>query len=92
LYICHVNNDNHLTAGPVNAAHAMTTYIIVNDRYSNQPDEVTFSELEGMADGDIREGQTTTADRQHSVDCVKDYRGEVVAVEKSAYESGDFIA
>ena len=75
----------------------MKNYIITNDRYDQQPSEVTFEQLTEMCKendwhSELREGQTTTADRQRGVDCIKDERGEVVAIEKAAYETGDFVA
>lgn len=62
--------------------NAMKTYIITNDRYSNQPDEVTFDQLielcneAGFATNFYAKGDNVT-----------DERGEVVAVEKSVYEA-----
>lgn len=56
----------------------MKTYIITNDRYSNQPDEVTFEQLVEMCqENDFDTNLTERGGK------VYDSRGEVVAEEKA---------
>ena len=52
----------------------MTTYIITNDRYSNQPDEVTFTQLMEMCK---EMGFSSNLIERHNK--IYDSKGEVVA-------------